>query len=148
MSSYLLPAHTGPLPFTASDICEQLGVSLVHESEVSVYVAMICNLQHARSETYAVTVSPRFEEETTWPGGRKPVEVGPAYELDGKTVRDCRYEPTAERIAAARAAVVRKCSTNGSRVLAIAIADTARERTRLALHGSLAIAAVNAAGLL
>jgi hypothetical protein len=151
MTSYLLPEKTGPDPFTAEDICDQLGISHAHRGEVSAFVAMICDLQRAKVQTYAVTVTPRFDEEITWPGGRRPVEIGPDYERDGRIFRDCRYEPSAERIATARAAVIRKCWNGGSFALKDAIAQggavrAAREESRSALHASLAIAAANMSG--
>lgn len=141
MTSLLL--HTGPAPFSAADICDELGIdSQFVELLIKTKIEWFSIQQHARSETYAVTVGPRFAEEIVWASGRKPVEIGPIYVRDGVEVRDCRYEPNAERIAKAKAAVISWALRSNDSALMDAIAKgkgvvAARERTRAALQASL-----------
>lgn len=143
MPSYLI--KSGPAPFSGADICKELGIENGYfELLIDSVIEGTCIRQSARSEVWAVTVGPDFERSIKWASGRVPAEIGPEYELPGYgMVRDCRYEPSPERVAKARQTVINWCLNSNDRDLMAAIhagepARKAREQLRAQLEASVA----------
>lgn len=149
MTAYLLPG-SGPMPFSGADICAELGIDpakFAPALEDMIAVACCDSPNPITRSVWWISEGPRFDEEAKH-GNCSPTSIGAPFEYQGRTFRECTYEPRDWAVAIVRKAVIAKARSSEDVSLSRAIAaadDRKRVGARAELRGQLQASVVEAA---